>query len=187
MYNGRFLEVSSEQRKLKISSNRAFSIRTYLLWKILQESAKAPVFPASIQLIFSAFDKNSSASFRHQTTSHDKHVPQRLWLLTVFYSIDRFIHPFTRVCSRISFSIQPTRRYKLMEKAERWYIMCRKTVVEYLYVHTLLYVCRNASCRIVCKVVSMTQTNTALVFFLPEWNTFGIHLWNVVGWYLYLR
>lgn len=83
-YNGRFLEVSSEQRKMKISRSRA-----YLQRKIFQESAKAPVFPASIQLIFSAFDKNSSASFRHQTTSHDKHVPQRLWLLTVLCSIDR--------------------------------------------------------------------------------------------------
>lgn len=71
-YNGRFLEVSSEQRKMKISSSRAFPIRTYLQQKMFQESAKAPVFPASIQLIFSAFDKNSSASFRHQTTSHDK-------------------------------------------------------------------------------------------------------------------
>lgn len=88
-YNGRFLEVPSEQRKMKISSSRAFPIRTYLQRKIFQESAKAPVFPASIQLIFSAFDKNSSASFRHQTTSHDKHVPQRLWLLTVLSSIDR--------------------------------------------------------------------------------------------------
>lgn len=88
-YNGRFLEVSREQRKMKISSSRAFPIRTYLQQKIFQESAKAPVFPASIQLIFSAFDKNSSASFRHQTTSHNKHVPQRLWLLTVLCSIDR--------------------------------------------------------------------------------------------------
>lgn len=81
----------SVQRTKKniISSSRAFPIRTYLQRKIFQESAKAPVFPASIQLIFSAFDKNSSASFRHQTTSHDKHVPQRLWLLTVLCSIDR--------------------------------------------------------------------------------------------------
>lgn len=51
-YNGRFLEVSREQRKMKISSSRAFPIRTYLQRKIFQESAKAPVFPASIQLIF---------------------------------------------------------------------------------------------------------------------------------------
>lgn len=105
----------------------------------------------------------------HMTNTY--HNDYGCWRFSV-QSIDSFIH--SRAFARESVFL-----YNIhAEKTERWYIMCRKTVVEYLYVHTLLYVCRNASCRIVCKVVSMTQTNTALVFFLPEWNTFGIHLWN---------
>lgn len=81
-HNGRFLEVSSEQRKSPVvepTCNERYSKNQRKLQFSLLRSS----------WFFSAFDKNSSASFRHQTTSHDKHVPQRLWLLTVLCSIDR--------------------------------------------------------------------------------------------------
>lgn len=155
-YNGRFLEVSSEQRKMKISSNRAFSIITYLQWKIVQESAKAPVFPASIQLIFFLLSIKI-AQLVSIKQHHMTNTPQRLWLLTFSCSIDRFIHPFTRVCPRISLSIHPTRRYKFMEKGGEvlWYVPQKQSLS--IWVYKLLCVCCSASCCMVYKVVSMTQ------------------------------
>lgn len=132
-YNGRFLEVSSEQRKMKISSNRAFSIITYLQWKIVQESAKAPVFPASIQLIFSAFDKNSSASF-HQTTSHDKHTTT-IMAADVFL-FNRSIHSPIHARLPANQSVYtPYTPLQIHGKRRRVVMICAaKTVVEYLNV-----------------------------------------------------
>lgn len=89
-YNGRFLEVSSEQRKMKISRSRA-----YLQRKIFQESAKAPVFPASIQLIFLPSIKIaqlvSDIKQHHMTNTY--HNDYGCWLFSV-QSIDNgsFIH-----------------------------------------------------------------------------------------------
>lgn len=89
-YNGRFLEVSSEQRKMKISRSRA-----YLQRKIFQESAKAPVFPASIQLIFLPSIKIaqlvSDIKQHHMTNTY--HNDYGCWRFSV-QSIDNdsFIH-----------------------------------------------------------------------------------------------
>lgn len=177
-YNGRFLEVSSEQRKMKISSNRAFSIITYLQWKIVQESAKAPVFPASIQLIFFLLSIKI-AQLVSIKQHHMTNTPQRLWLLTFCCSIDRFIHPFTRVCPRISLSIHPTRRYKFMEKGGEvlWYVP-QKQSLSNCYV-----------CAVVLPVVWFTKSS--------QWHKCRTcvllarvkYVWDalkkqVVGWYL---
>lgn len=160
---------------------------TFLQRKIFQESAKAPVFPASIQLIFSAFDKNSSASFRHQTTSHDKHYG--CWRFSV-QSIDNgsFIHSraFAResVCLYTRHAVRNSwkrRRGGKFCAAKQSLSICMYTYIQIL--HTLLYVCCNSSCRMVYKVVSMTQIPHLCSSCRSE-IFLGYLMKQVVGWYI---
>lgn len=155
-YNGRFLEVSSEQRKMKISRSRAFPIRTYLQRKIFQESAKAPVFPASIQLIFLPSIKIaqlvSDIKQHHMTNTY--HNDYGCWRFSV-QSIDNgsFIHSRAFVRESVCLYTRHTVTNSWKRRTDGKF--CAYTYIQIL--HTLLYVCCNSSCRMVYKVVSMTQ------------------------------
>lgn len=190
-YNGRFLEVSREQRKMKISSSRAFPIRTYLQRRYSKNRRKLQFsllrsswfFLPSIKIAQLVSDIKQ----HHMTNTY--HNDYDCWRFSV-QSIDNgsFIHSraFAResVCLYTRHTVTNSWKRRTDGKfcaAKQSLSICMYTYIQIL--HTLLYVCCNSSCRMVYKVVSMTQIPHLCSSCRSE-IFLGYLMKQVVGWYI---